>query len=81
MSSAHCSHCGARSTIWMATCAFCGHPISSLEGSGERIRAAVFDTPVGPCTERRQSEERGGWLDGLRLAWSRLRQRLAFTRP
>jgi len=81
MSTAHCGHCGARSTIWLATCAFCGHPLASPELSSSRIRAAVFDTPVGPCTERRQSAERESGVEGLRLWWSRLRQRLAFTRP
>jgi hypothetical protein len=36
---------------------------------------------VGPCTERRNREARESMAEGLRGWWSRLRQRLAFTRP
>jgi hypothetical protein len=81
MGLAHCGQCGARSSIWLATCAFCGHQLSSPELSSSRIRAAVFDTPVGHCTRRRRPATRKSRVDGLRLWWSRLRRRLAFTRP
>ena len=78
MRSGHCGHCGARSTIWGATCAFCGCDLSPASLPADRIRAAAFELPVGPCTERRRSAERRG---GLRQWWSRLRQRLAVIHP
>ena len=76
--SASCGHCGARSTIWSPTCVFCSHPVSP---SSPRIRVAVFETPAGPCTERREAERKGTWVDGLRDFCSRVFQRLAPTRP
>jgi hypothetical protein len=35
MSSSHCAHCGAMSTIWLPTCVFCGNSLSGL-GSAPR---------------------------------------------
>jgi hypothetical protein len=81
MSAARCGHCGARSTIWLPTCAFCGHAVSSASLPTVGVRSAVFDAPPGPCTERRAAEARGGWFDLLRAWWARLTQRPAATRP
>jgi hypothetical protein len=81
MSSARCGHCGARSTIWLSNCAFCGHQIAPFPVSGARIREAVFDEPAGPRTERRRRAKKGSRFEGLRLLASRLRRRLAFIRP
>jgi len=80
MSSAHCRQCGAMSTIWLPTCVFCGQPVSASSARIKpvsRIRRAVFDDPAAPCTERRKVAPKPGFLESMRLLWSRMVQRLA----
>ena len=38
MSSGHCAHCGAMSTIWLPTCVFCGQSLTD-QGPGEAREA------------------------------------------
>lgn len=49
MSSGHCAHCGAMSTIWLPTCVFCGNPLNA-EGPRPRTRSvlqvALSDQPA-----------------------------------
>jgi hypothetical protein len=40
MSSGHCSHCGAMSTIWLPTCVFCGNSLTD-PGHKPRTRAVI----------------------------------------
>ncbi len=80
--SAHCRQCGARSTIWMPACVFCGNPVSSCSIPAVRpepqIRNAAFD---GTCTERGAAPKKAGWMEVLRLFLLRLFRRAALTRP
>jgi hypothetical protein len=64
----HCAGCGARSSLWSPTCAFCGAPAS---GTGIRTRSvadAAFST--------RRVVPPKGVFQGLRAWVSRL-----LTRP
>lgn len=60
MSSGHCSRCGAKSTIWLPTCCFCGQ---SLADAG--LAADARPRP----TARARREEPSGLL---RSFWARL---------
>jgi hypothetical protein len=50
MSSGHCAHCGAMSTIWLPTCVFCGNSLTDPDAPKPRtqrvITLALSDTPA-----------------------------------
>jgi len=53
MSSGHCAHCGAMSTIWLPTCVFCGQSLTGESSEGPRrprsqslVQLALQDQPA-----------------------------------
>jgi len=79
--SSNCGQCGARSTIWLPTCVFCGEPVSSGSLPSARPVPRIPKAACeGPCTERRESGK-PGWFEAVRLFLMRLTHRPAATRP
>lgn len=60
MGSGHCGRCGAKSTIWLPTCVFCGCSLADASTPG--------DARPRP-TSRGERKEQGGFL---RAFWDRL---------
>lgn len=61
MSSGHCGRCGAKSTIWLQTCVFCGSSLAEGAGPG--------DGRPKPTARDERKEEGAGIL---RTFWARL---------
>lgn len=61
MSSGHCGRCGAKSTIWLQTCVFCGSSLADGTGPG--------DARPKPTARGERKEEGAGFF---RAFWERL---------
>jgi hypothetical protein len=59
--SGHCGRCGAKSTIWLQTCVFCGSSLADGSAPG--------DGRPKPTARGQRKEEEPGFF---RAIWSRL---------
>lgn len=83
MSTGHCGHCGAMSTIWLPTCVFCGNSLTDGGGPKPRtqrvIQLALADTPavgapskvIRKCTSR-VHPRKPSFLESIRAFFARL---------